>query len=255
MDGDFIEILDYAGLAHLKDRVTVKGTFQIEKGISPADLARLKTALKYKGEVARAAKEAEEHAIEFAKHRKKLDSLTKQRATLERQFKRARGTWPTSPSVSSRPRATGCPASGRDLPCDVRRRRPRRHSLRPRRRCSITRTPPVSRATCSARPRKVWPRQEKRLAAAGHRLDVALAKISDKLAKLHQAGTAEGHRQDHEEAGGYPPGEGPQVPHSGAEPYMTAVDIGTILFALFSDSKEGVVGGEGDGEGTGTAGW
>lgn len=83
-DLDATEVLAMAGLAHLRDQVTIKATIEATKGVGIRDLARLKSAIKYKDEAVKAVKEAEQHAAQFARRRKELDNLSRAQKGLAR---------------------------------------------------------------------------------------------------------------------------------------------------------------------------
>lgn len=75
VDGDLVEMLDEAGLAHLKDRVSCKVSLEAEVALSVMDLARLKAAWRAKEEVKAAAEAAAKHGEDFAKQAEKLKKL------------------------------------------------------------------------------------------------------------------------------------------------------------------------------------
>lgn len=75
VDGDVIEILAAAGLAHLGDRVVAKASIEAEVGLSVADLVRLKAAWRHKEAVKQAADEALKHGDDLARHADELKKL------------------------------------------------------------------------------------------------------------------------------------------------------------------------------------
>ena len=78
VDGDLVEMLDEAGLAHLRDRVSCKVSLEAEVALSVMDLARLKAAWRAKEEVKAAAEAAAHHGEDFARQAEKLKKLDAQ---------------------------------------------------------------------------------------------------------------------------------------------------------------------------------
>jgi len=90
VDGDLIEMLAEAGLAHLRDRVSCKVSLEAEVGLSIMDLTRLKAALRAKEEIKAAAEAAAKHGEDFAKRAEELKKLGAEQKKLAREVDQKR---------------------------------------------------------------------------------------------------------------------------------------------------------------------
>lgn len=257
VEGDFVTMLDYVGFGHLKDRVTVKGSLQIEKKISPADLVRLKMALTYYDEAKRAAKEAEEQALKYVKHKEQLAEITKKRTGLERQLQRRQKALERASKALEA-------AEGRDRYGKPLRKRP---SLRVHKEVAEKAVRDAERALLhnknALRVQGHYMRRAAdglaaagaRLKAAGHRLDAALAKVTDPLAKPIKRTIEKLTAKIMKRLAGKLLAKGLGYLIPGLNIAMTLIDLGSILFSIFGDSaKNGVPGGDGGDDATGTTG-
>jgi hypothetical protein len=253
VDGNFIEILDWAGLAQLKDRVSLKGTFQVERGLSVRDLARLKSALMYKDEAARAAKEAEKHAIDFAKHRKSLEQLKAKRPGLKARL--ARNKQAVEKAAKALEKAEANPATRARALKALRTQKAAAERALVKAETALYRNRQFTRVNAYflKRSREGLASAGKRLAAAGRKLDAALKNVTDKLAKPIKQAIEKVTARIMKKLAGTLLAKGLKYLIPGLNLAMTLYDIGSLLFTIFGGSKGGVVGGEGgddDAEGT-----
>jgi hypothetical protein len=255
VEGDMSGILDYAGLAHWKDRVKIKGAFQVEKGISVADLARLKAALVYVDEAKKAAAQAEKYAADFAEHRAKLNALDAERKKLERQLARRK---------ASLARAT---RQWESVQGKGRGRKPARDFAARQKKLAEEAVQKAEKAMLHntnlrrvegyyiGKASKGLAAAGKRLSEAGHKLDKAVAKVTDKLAKPVKQALEKVTAKIMKKLAGTLLAKGLKYLIPGLNLVSTLWDIGSLLYDFFnSKDADGVPGGGGDGDDTGASG-
>jgi hypothetical protein len=256
IDADFMQILDHAGLTNLRDRVSIKGTFQFEKGISTAELARLKTALKYKDELERAAKEAEEHATEFAKRQKNLNRALARERQLKRRFRQEtrrleRATKALQKAEGAAPvRGAGARAQRARQLKALRAEKAAAERALGKARIAIRRNWQQVRLNRHflAEAESGLARAGKRLAAAGQKLDAAIKNVTSKLAAPVKKALEKATAKIMKKLAGTLLAKGLKYLIPGLNLLMTALDLGMLLWDVFSSKRGGPGGGGGDDE-------
>jgi hypothetical protein len=258
IDVDFMQILDHAGLTNMRDRVSIKGTFQFEKGISTAELARLRTAIKYKDELERAAKEAEQEATKFAKHQKNLNRELGRQRQLKRRFRQETRRLDRATKALE---AAEARAPGKGVGARAQRAR----NLKALRAEKAAAERAVGKAQTAVK--RSWQqvrlnkhflaeaesglaRAGKRLAAAGQKLDAAVKNVSSKLAAPVKKALEKATAKIMKKLAGTLLAKGLKYLIPGLNAFMAALDLGMLLWDVFSarKSKGGPPGGGGDGD-------
>lgn len=250
IDGDFVEILDFAGLAHLKDRVSIKGSITAERGLSVRDLARLKAALRAKDEVKAAAEAATKHADDLAKHTKELENLKRQERKLTRELTAQRRELAKTQGALDRAQAQRPSRRKNARIANLERKHAKAAKALETaelRMATNRQAVKVSRTAASSS-RSGLAAAGKSLAQAGRKLDGALKNVTSKLGGVARKAVEKATGQIMKKLGKTLLMRGLMKLIPGLNILSTAWDIGSILYSVFSGSRSGAPG-EGGGDG------
>lgn len=248
-DLDATEVLALAGINHLRDKITVKATIEATKGVGVRDLARLKSAIKYKDEAVEAVKEAEEHAEQFARRRKELDDLKRGQKGLvrnvakrEAQLARVTKQLEQAEKAGRRARSRTRILKGQKKAAEAALEAAKTKLKRNRQSARVA-------GYYLGKASKGLVESGKRLAAAGRRIDVALKGVTDKMAAPIKKALEKVTKRIATKLAKTLLVRGLAYMIPGLNVLMSLWDIGSLLSTAFGDSKGGGPGGGGDGDG------
>lgn len=261
VDGDLAEMLDEAGLAHLKDRVSCKVSLEAEVALSVMDLTRLKAAWRAKEEVKAAAEAAAKHGEDFAKQADRLKKLDVEHKQLSRDLDIKKKALGRRQAALDLERAKKAPTSKKAAGAlRTRIARLEREQVKAAKallavedKIAGNRTLVKSTAQAARSSRAGLAAAGEKLMKAGRKLDSALQGVTGKLGQFGKKALEKTTKRIMARLGKTLLAKGLAKLIPGLNIVSTIYDVGSLLHGLLSGKTFGISLDDGDGDGSGSA--